>query len=144
MSAHPEDQWTVATSEENGCPLIVRFRSEPPQSVTLAEYPHLIVVQWLYEESHQSGLPTGALTDQMATLEKLLDLALETPRVAFNTAVITGDGVREWQWYARDVAEFMALANAGLAGQPVVPVSFINQGPDPTWSTYLEITGSAT
>jgi len=63
----------------------------------------------------------------MAELEELLDVGLEGERVAFLSVAVTGNRVREWQWYASDpnsgrpvrtVCGLLRGAKAGKAGDP--------------------------
>jgi hypothetical protein len=56
-------------------------------------------------------------------------------RQAFLTVVVTGNGVREWQWYARNADQVMELVNETLGGSEPFPVEFSFQD-DPQWEGY--------
>jgi hypothetical protein len=71
----------------------------------------------------------------MAQLEDLLEEGLESVRQAFLTVVVTGNGVREWQWYARDAKKTMELVNETLGHLEPFPVRFSFQD-DPDWTGY--------
>ena len=45
----------------------------------------------------------------MGELEDLLVPAFEGKRQAFLTVIVTGNGVREWQWYAREKDAIMEV-----------------------------------
>ncbi len=79
----------------------------------------------------------------MAELEDLLESGLESVRQAFLTVIVTGNGVREWQWYARDPEKTMEIVNETLGHLEPFPVQFAFQA-DPDWEGYqrfLEISG---
>lgn len=80
-------------------------------------------------------MPDAATTEQMDELERHLVAALERRRRAVLTAVVTGHGVREMQWYARSDAEMMAAVNRRLGRLPRFPVTFFDQR-DAAWSGY--------
>ncbi len=111
----PNDQWTVATGEDNGKPMIVRYRSNPPSGVNIKEYPHLIAISWKYEPTNDSGMPSKQDNDRMVLLEELLD-SMESQRTAFMTVIVTSNGVKEWQWYSRNQEETMESLNSVLSG----------------------------
>jgi len=71
----------------------------------------------------------------MDLLEDLLDANLEEHRQAFLTVVVTGNGVREWQWYARDDNETLRQLNEALAGHDKFPID-VFMDDDPEWSAY--------
>ena len=63
----------------------------------------------------------------------------------FSESAVTGDGVREWQWYVRDPKSTMELVNRTLGELEPFPVEFTFQE-DREWTVYgrfLELTGSA-
>jgi len=81
----------------------------------------------------------------MSQLEDLLAPAFEGARQAFLTVIVTGNGVREWQWYARDPEAVMKLVNETLGKYEPFPVQF-NFQDDAEWegySRFLDITVSA-
>ena len=133
----PDDEWAVATGEDNGKSMIVRFRSSVPSGVATEEYPHLIAISWKYTPANEGGMPSKADNDRMVLLEDLLQV-LEEKRVAFLTVSVTCNGVKEWQWYSRDHAETLKELNAALSGHPPFPIEIIQQH-DPQWSAYSNI-----
>jgi hypothetical protein len=89
-------------------------------------------------------MPSPEEAQRMAQLEDLLEAGLESVRQAFLTVVVTGNGVREWQWYARDPERTMELVNRTLGHLEPLPVRFSFQD-DADWIGYngfRELSGS--
>jgi hypothetical protein len=137
---HPTEEsrdWTVAKASDQGKPLIIRFRSTPPTGINQTNYRHMMAISWKYEPSSDAGMPSPKESDRMKGLEDLLNQAFEPVQQAFLTVVVTGNGVREWQWYSRDPAEFMSLLNKALAGHSQFPITVSKQD-DPEWEAYSQ------
>jgi hypothetical protein len=136
-----DDTWSVATGEDDGKPLIFRIRNKPPSFAQKNAFPHLLAVCWQYESRNEQGTPSEEVVTRMSQLEDLLEEAFEDARQAFLTVVVTGNGVREWQWYARNPDGVMKLVNETLGELEPFPVEFSFQD-DPEWvgySRFLEI-----
>ncbi len=137
----PDDTWTMATAEDNGKPLLFRIRNSPPAFARKQTFPHLLAVCWEYEPSNDQGMPDQDVFERMGQLEDLLMPAFEDAEQAFLSVIATGNGVREWQWYARDPDAVMQLVNETLGEHEPFPVQFCFQD-DPDWegySRFLEI-----
>jgi hypothetical protein len=130
-----DDSWGVATGEDDGKPLIFRIRNQPPSFAKKKAFPHLLAVSWPYESPNEQGMPSEGVVARMSQLENLLEGAFEGARQAFLTVVVTGNGVREWQWYARNPEDVMTLVNETLGELEPFPVEFSFQD-DPDWSAY--------
>ena len=130
-----KDRWTLAQGEDNGLPLIFRIRNQRPTGVQPAQYPHLIGMCWSYVPENEFGMPSFEVMALTTQFEKLLGPALESSRSAFMTVIVTGNGVRQWQWYSRDPDETMTLINQALAGCDPFPVWFFVEH-DPDWQAY--------
>lgn len=140
-----DSQWCVATAEDNGKPLIFRIRKEAPSFATKEAFPHLLAVCWQYDSPNDQGMPAPDDAQRMAELEDLLVAGLEQVQNAFMTVIVTGNGVREWQWYTRDPDQTMELVNDTLGHLEPFPVQFNFQF-DPEWQgfkSFLEITHSS-
>jgi hypothetical protein len=139
-----DSKWSIATAEDNGKPLIFRVRNQSPSFATRANFPHLLAVCWQYQSPNGQGMPSADEAQRMAELEDLLEAGLESVREAFLTVIVTGNGVREWQWYARDPEKTMELVNKTLGRLDPFPIQFSFQD-DLDWEGYnqfLEILGS--
>lgn len=131
----PEALWFIAQGEDEGKPLIFRVRQERPEGISTDKYQHLLIVSWNYEPWNETGMPAQDQVTEMQFLENLLRAALEGPKQSFLTVVVTGNGVRELQWYSRDRAETMALVNKALSNHDPFPIQFIFQE-DKAWEAY--------
>lgn len=125
----------VAVGNDAGQPVTFRVRNRFPTTLEPAKYTHLIAIFWKYEPINGTGIPAPDLHQAMNEFEDVLTSSLQTPGQAIMTAVVTGTGVREWQWYSRDPDETLALLNAALEGKEIPPVEFAGD-PDPTWESY--------
>ena len=130
-----DDTWTMATAEDEGKPLIFRIRNNPPSFARRESFPHLLAVSWPFESDNGSGMPSQEVAERMGQLEDLLVPAFEGKQQAFLSVIVTGNGVREWQWYARDAEEAMQLVNEALGEYEPFPVQFSFQE-DPEWQGY--------
>jgi hypothetical protein len=133
----PSDSWSVATGQDSGQPLIFRIRNPPPSFARKEEFPHLLAVSWPYESPNVQGMPSPDVVRRMTRFEDLLLPALEGSRLAFLTAIVTGNGVREWQWYAHVPEDVMKLVNETLGELEPFPVQFSFQD-DPLWVGYRQ------
>jgi hypothetical protein len=130
-----DDRWSVATAEDDGKPLIFRIRNKPPPFAKKKAFPHLLAVSWAYDSRNEQGMPSQEAVAQMTQLEDLLEEAFEGARQAFLSVIVTGNGVREWQWYARNPDDAMKLVNETLGELEPFPVEFSFQD-DPEWVGY--------
>jgi hypothetical protein len=136
-----DSRWKMATAEDEGRPLILRIRNQAPSFATKAEFPHLLAISWQYQSPNDQGMPSSDDTQRMVELEDLLEAGLERVQQAFLTVIVTGNGVREWQWYAQDPEKTMELVNQTLGHLEPFPIQFSFQD-DPDWegySRFLEI-----
>jgi Family of unknown function (DUF695) len=131
----PADSWKIAESTDNGKPLIFRIRNAPPPFARKEAFPLLLAVCWKYEPPNESGMPSRSDAKRMGELEDLLMPAFEGQKKAFLTVIVTGNGVREWQWYACDKDKVMKLVNETLGKKDPYPVEFVFQD-DPEWQAY--------
>jgi len=136
-----EDEWSLAQKEDDGKLMIIRFRSDTPTGVDTKRYPHLVAISWKYHPENEGGMPSSADNERMVLLEGLLE-PLETNGRAYLTAVVTCNGVREWQWYTNDPGKMIDAFNAALAGRPPFPIT-LSQQADPGWSAYFGIRNAA-
>jgi hypothetical protein len=134
------DRWKLAKAVDNGKPLIFRIRETTPECARKEGFPLLLAVCWKYKSPNDEGMPSKADSDRMGELEDLLMPALEGKQKAFLTVVVTGNGVREWQWYATDKDAAMKLVNKALGDKDPFPVEFVFQE-DPEWEAYSRFLG---
>lgn len=128
--------WAIARGEEDGRPLLFRYRDKPPIS-DLTRFPYLISVLWQYQGDATGGMPDD---DTLANMDDMEDavLPIDGSDNAFLMAVITGNNHREWLWYAADAQTFSWVFNEALRGKPKFPLD-LQATADPEWLTYLSI-----
>jgi uncharacterized protein DUF695 len=132
------DPWTLARTEEDGLPVILRFRSCIPPGIDTARYPHLVNICWQYDGESTEGMPPPGTHERLLELEQLLD-ALEGPDLGFLVLAVTGNGRREWIWYVADVQGYLGRLNQALQGQDEPFPIELETNRDPTWSAYTQL-----
>lgn len=139
------DQWTLATGNENGKVVISRIRLQAPAFATRATFPHFLVVLWPYVSPNENELPEDEELERMTKLENLLSHAFEHASQGFLSVVVTGNCLREWQWYVRNPKSTMELVNKTLGELEPFPIQFSFEEEDSDWEVYgryLELTGT--
>jgi hypothetical protein len=110
LGAAPQaGEWTVATGDEQGQPVVVRTRSRASQGMTSDRYPVSVELIWRFDGTASRGMPTPELSALMAECEDLL-ATLESPEDGLLGLSITGAGRREWVWYVADAGAFSTRA----------------------------------
>jgi len=71
----------------------------------------------------------------MESLEDALQPAIEQIDLASLVLVSTGEGLREWTYYAKSEQQFFKALNKALGKQKRFPIQ-IEVGRDPNWLTY--------
>ena len=127
-----DSTWSIATGEDGGHTLIFRIRNSPPEFANQVKFPHLLAISWPLNAGENNGMPSLRETDRMAELEDLLEDGIESPGAAFLTASLTGNNVREWQWYALAPGLIMELINKTLGHLDSFPIQ-ISFRDDPDW-----------
>jgi hypothetical protein len=127
----------MATGEDDGKPLIFRIRNGAPAFATKATFPKLLAVSWQFDPTTNNGMPPRDAVERMQQFENLLAPVFSNARQAFLTVVVTGNGVREWQWYVKDPEKVMNLVNETLGELDPFPVQFSFQE-DPAWQGYSQ------
>jgi hypothetical protein len=139
--AADKSEWAVATGEDAGFPLILRVRSTLPPGLDKSEYPTLLAIHWDYQPLANNGMPLPEERTRMEQLEDLVNDCLESKSQSYLTAVVTCNGVREWQWYTKDPQEAVSLINSALSEIAPFPIQ-ISAQPDPEWSAYTGLAKS--
>ncbi|PYQ47170.1 MAG: hypothetical protein DMF59_19620 [Acidobacteria bacterium] len=136
-----EDRWAMSHAEEDGQPVLLRFRSDLPVKET-ARFPFLISILWIYDGSKNGGMPDDRTLAMMDRVEDSLDWIDESGE-AFLMVAVTGNNRREWIWYTNNRDRYMALVNRSLPRQTKFPIDFTTSE-DPSWLTYKSIRSAST
>ena len=133
-------QWCVAHLEEDGKPVILRSRSVMPVAPDPKDYPWLAVITWTYD-GKDSGMPSTEENERMCELEDMLEAKIERKRICIQTASRTGNGRREWNYYARSEETFMTALNGALGHLPPFPIEIAFYD-EPDWQSFQDILAS--
>lgn len=133
------DSWWTAPAESDDGQLIMvtgrrdvaRFRSNPRYSIR-------IEVSWKYDTSDPSGMPDTETSQLMEQAQEALQAVLKKDPIAVLTGIFTGDGRRDWVFYATSTHIFGRKLNEALASLPLLPLEIYCEN-DPSWSAYDEM-----
>jgi len=132
------DPWQVGESDEDGMVMIYRVRENIPAHVEIAQYPNLICVVWEYENKLGNGLPDSEIAEQQAVFEEALDEFIDAGGANEHMVVVTGNGRKEWLWYAKNPDHWIEGFSAALSDHPPFPVEI--QGYDAEgWQAYDDL-----
>lgn len=139
-SMKPDDfTWCMLQYEEGGCPVIVRALQQMPAAELCDAHPIQTIVSWDYAPE-PNGMPQEAELLRMNEFEELLIAGVT--HVAVLALCRTGNGLRDWWFYAVDAASFMQALNLALAGYPRFPIS-VSTCEDAAWDAIDELIGTA-
>jgi len=133
MAAPTSASWHVATANDDGHKLLIRYLADLPPWLQRQEFPKLVAITWSL--STPSGMPTREESARTYEFEDILSKAVQDQQVGLLTVVVTGNGIVEWQYYAKDHAQFMTLLNRALKDKPRYPIKIALEA-DPGWSAY--------
>lgn len=127
--------WATAVSKhrtENRA-IVFRFLKEFASDFDRSTQPDRIILVWEYES--ESGMPSSKERERMDELEDLLSPHVERDGFSTLALVSTGEGLREWIYYARSEEEFLNRLNEALYKEPAFPIE-IHTASDPDWTSY--------
>lgn len=128
-------QWvTVPAIAENGNTIFVTGRTDVDRFRKKPRYDIRIDVSFAYS----GNMPDDATA---AVLEKVTDALVDTFKadpVAVLTGIYTGDGQRQWIFYAGSTHIFQRKFNEALNDLPTLPISMTAEN-DPHWEEYTEM-----
>ncbi|MDO4771835.1 DUF695 domain-containing protein [Porphyromonas sp.] len=124
--AKVNDEMITVLLEGEHDPDKMRFllvRKELLPHLETGKYPYRIEVRWAYEGDGK-GMPQEAVGAQMEAFEEALRPPMERNKLALLAYVSTGEGLKEWCFYTRNLKAFGETLNAALADLPQFPLSF--------------------
>lgn len=101
ISEYP-DTWSVSTGENEGNPLVLRFRTGAREALGHPDYPFQIGVAVPLLRPNEQKLPESDESSQLDLIENGLINSLTQDNEAFFVIVITTTGMREFVFYARE------------------------------------------
>ena len=142
-SGSTKETWAIATAKGEGGTIVYRFIDTlGPKAGERVAQPDRITLTWRYDADANNGMPTDDDKAGMDQLEDLLEPAVEIAGFSNLALVRTGDGVREWTYYARSGHEFLERMKAVLPGHPQFAGKvLVEVAADPGWSAYEDFRG---
>lgn len=135
-----DEWWTAPTEADNGRLVLVTGRDEMEAVKASGIYRYRVEVTWPYP-AVDDGMPANDAARLMEQVHDALLLTLSHDPVAVMTGVFTGDGQRDWVFYARSLPLFQKKFNEALDPFPDLPLSFYAED-DPQWLAYDEMCAS--
>lgn len=132
------DRWFCAEGEMDGLPTLIRGRQGLSKLVEAHQFPHLLRIQWNYDDVGVAGLPSDTVSSSMNAFENLVIPGLEQDSLCIFFCVFTHNGLREWLAYTRDIQATCDAINALLAKEVAFPIE-MGVEDDPDWSEYHEL-----
>lgn len=123
---------------ESGRTVIVTGRDNLDKVRGSGKYPYLIRVAWKYN-ALPDGFPDEADEELMGRVHDALTEEFNRDKTAYIVAVYTGDGSRDWIFYAASLGIFNKVFNRSLETiEETVPFEIEAQS-DPDWEEYEEM-----
>ena len=127
----------IGKTAEAGMPVIWSFVSELPSQDEREGLSWLIILAWHYDGSERNGMPPEQVNQKMLALEDALE-ELEVPGEHVSVYRRTGNGLKEFAYYARDNEAFMQSLNSALASHERYPIE-ISFYEDAKWSDFSRL-----
>ncbi len=131
--------WCMFQFEEEGCQVHVRALEQMPAQDLIDAHPIQTVISWEYAPN-EDGFPEEVELLRIGELEELLIAGVT--QISVLTLSLTGNGRREWWFYAAETEGFLEALNQALSGYPRFPIQ-INTCEDAGWESMHELIGTA-
>ena len=132
-----DEWWTSPAEADNGALVMVTGRSDMEPVIATGKYNYRIEITWKYE-AEQNGMPDVATSTLMEEVQDALQADFMKDPVAVLTGIYTGNGERNWVFYAMSVKIFERKLNEDLARFELLPLTLYVEN-DPEWSEYQEM-----
>lgn len=133
------DRWWSTPMEGNaGNTVIVTGHDNLDRMRESGKYPHLVRVSWDYNAA-PDGMPDDIDADLMGQAADLLEEEFRRDKSALIAAIVTGEGRRDWIFYAHSLPIFGKVFNRALEPLEQTIPFVITAESDPDWSEYLDL-----
>lgn len=132
-----DEWWTSPAEADNGALVMVTGRRDMDPVIATGKYNYRIEITWKYE-AEQNGMPDVATSTLMEEVQDALQADFMKDPVAVLTGIYTGNGERNWVFYAMSVKIFERKLNEDLARFELLPLTLYVEN-DPEWSEYQEM-----
>lgn len=139
MAKNIGNEWWTSPTEsiETGNLIMVTGRSGVEPLRESGKYGVRIEVTWNYPVDSK-GMPDKPTSMVMEAVHEAMLAEFKKDPVAVMTGVYTGDGRRDWIFYARNTHLFDKCLNRALAPFDLLPISLHAEN-DPDWLEYDEM-----
>lgn len=135
-----ERWWSAPLTGDGGKDVIVTGRDNLDKVRSSRKFPFLVRVSWQYR-ALTDGFPCEEDEVMMGRVHDALTETFHKDKTAYIVAVYTGDGRRDWVFYASNLNIFSKVFNRALADiEETLPLEFDAQS-DPDWEEYEEMRG---
>lgn len=132
-----ERWWSAPLEGEHGKSVIVTGRDYLDKIIESGKYPYLIRVSWKYE-AQSDGMPVERDARLMGEVTDALLAEFKRDKIAYLVGIYTGEGCRDWIFYAHNLGIFGKVFNRALEEIETIPLEIEAQS-DPEWSDYQEM-----
>lgn len=123
---------------DGGKTVIVTGRDYMDKISASGRFPYLLRVSWQYN-ALPDGFPDDLDAELMGRVNDALESAFREDKSAYLVAIYTGEGVRDWLFYAHSLTIFNKVFNRALGNiEETIPLKVEAQS-DPEWSEYAEM-----
>jgi hypothetical protein len=130
--------WSIIALEDDDSKRIYRMMMTLPVGLDITPFTENISVEWPFAEE---GLPEADDSERLRAFESFLSALDDTSGNSFLTFVFTGDGKREWSYYAKDYDTFLEELNVALEDKPRFPIDIMHSH-DPEWEYWNGVKAS--
>ncbi len=133
-----ERWWSSPLTGDAGKTVIVTGRDYLDKIIASGKFPNLIQVSWRYN-SLPDGFPDEADAELMGRVSDAFETTFRKDKVAYLVGIYTGEGRRDWMFYAGNLNIFNKVFNRALVDiEETVPFE-IDAESDPGWEHYAEM-----
>lgn len=122
---------------DNGKTVIVTGRDNMEKVIASGKFTYLVHVGWRYN-AHPDGMPDNMDAELMGRVDEALKAEFKKDKCAYMVGIYTGDGRRDWLFYAHSLLIFGKVFNRALEEIETIPIEIEAQS-DPEWSEYEEM-----
>lgn len=137
MAEPREDYGVVAKTMEEGKPVILSISKGANTDANRAKFPWLVVIAWKYDGG---AMPAKDINEKMLRLEDAIEDDIVTGEHCIHAVSRTGNGLKEWEYYIKDQADFTTRFNKAVMGHERYPIK-ITFYSDPEWKELTRFVG---
>lgn len=135
MKINIKEEWSsLPTEAENGKIVIVTRNEGLAEAAASGHYTFRVDVSMPYE-SLPDGMPTDAAASLLEEATDAFHATLAKDKAALLACIYTGDGRRDWIFYAHSLGVFRNILNRALSPLPLLPLE-IEAYDDPQWQEW--------